>query len=566
MAKAANRKSLRGSVKRKAVAAPRKTTSPDLWAQLGPVTANYSPLSPIVFLPRAAEIFPDRVASIHGNARYTYAQLYARARRLASALARRGVRRGDVVSAMLPNVPAMLEAHYGVPMAGAVLNTINTRLDADTVAYILSHGEAKVLITDRVFASVVGPALASLNKKPLVVDVDDALYTGPGDRLGSIEYEAFLAKGDPNFRWSLPAAETDPIALNYTSGTTGRPKGVVYHHRGTFLEACGNVMAWAMPARPVYLWTLPMFHCNGWCFPWSVTAMGGTHVCLRAVDPQQIFAMIVEHGVTHMCGAPTVLTMLISAPEEHRRRFEQTVHIQTGGSPPPAKVIKGMEELGFKVLHIYGMTELQGPSTFCAEQDAWDGMPMEARANEMARQGVRYPVVEGHIVGDPRTCRPVPQDGKTVGEILVQGNTVMLGYLKDPKATAEAFAGGWMHTGDLAVWHPSNYVEIRDRKKDIIISGGENISSVEVEIALYRHPATALAAVVARPDEKWGETPCAFVQLKPGASATEEEYIQWCRDNLARFKVPKKVVFGAVPTTATGKIQKYVLRERAKTL
>jgi fatty-acyl-CoA synthase len=335
---------------------------------------------------------------------------------------------------------------------------------------------------------------------------------------------------------------------------------VVYHHRGTFLEACGNVMAWAMPARPVYLWTLPMFHCNGWCFPWSVTAMGGTHVCLRAVDPALIFPMIVEHGVTHMCGAPTVLAMLIGAPEEQRRTFAHPVHIQTGGSPPPAKVIQAMEGLGFRVLHIYGMTELQGPSTFCAPQD-WDD-----RYTEMAKQGVRYPVVEGHIVGDPRTCKPVKQDGSTMGEILVRGNTVMLGYLKDPKATAEAFHGGWMHTGDLAVWHPTNYVEIKDRKKDIIISGGENISSVEVEIALYKHPATALAAVVARPDEKWGETPCAFVQLKPGAQASEAEYIQWCRDNLAKYKVPKKVVFGALPTTATGKIQKYVLRERARAL
>ena len=544
-------------------AAPRKK---NLWSVLKPGAANYAPLSPLSFLPRAAEIHPNRVAVIHGAARYTYAQFYERARRLASALARRGVGRGDVVSAMLPNVPAMLEAHYGVPMLGAVLNTINTRLDAETVAYILEHGEAKVLITDRMFAGVVGPALAKLKTKPLVVDVDDPLYSGPGERLGRVEYEAFLGTGRADFAWSLPQDESAPIALNYTSGTTGRPKGVVYHHRGTFLEACGNVMAWAMPAKPVYLWTLPMFHCNGWCFPWSVTAMGGTHVCLRAVDPALIFPMIAEHGVTHMCGAPTVLAMLVGAPAEQRRRFPHTVHIQTGGSPPPAKVIQAMEELGFKVLHIYGMTELQGPSTLCAEQETWTELPIEQRAAEMARQGVRYQVVEGHIVGDARTCRPVKKDGKTIGEVLVQGNTVMLGYLKDPKATAEAFHGGWMHTGDLAVWHPSNYIEIKDRKKDIIISGGENISSVEVEIALYRHPATQLAAVVARPDEKWGETPCAFVQLKDGAAATEAEFIDWCRRHLARFKVPKKVVFGPLPTTATGKIQKYVLRERAKAL
>ena len=341
---------------------------------------------------------------------------------------------------------------------------------------------------------------------------------------------------------------------------------MVYHHRGTFLESLGNLVAWAMPAHPVYLWTLPLFHCNGWCYPWSVTAMAGTHVCLRAVDPALIFPMIVEHGVTHMCGAPTVLTMLIAAPQEQRRSFAQPVHIMTGGSPPPAKVIKGMEELGFTVLHIYGMTELQGPSTFCAVQDDWLALPVEERANRMAQQGVRYQVVEGHIVGDPQTCKPVRKDGQTMGEILIQGNTVMLGYLKDPKATKDAFHGGWMHTGDLAVWHPTNYIEIKDRKKDIIISGGENISSVEVEIALYKHPSTALAAVVARPDEKWGETPCAFVQLKPGASATEEELIKWCRDNLAKFKVPKKVVFGNLPTTATGKIQKYLLREKAKAL
>ena len=548
--------------KKKRVAAVRKS----MWSALKPGPANRTELSPIAFLPRAAEIYPQRLAVVHGKQRITYAQFFERARRLASALAKRGVKRGDVVSAMLPNVPAMLDAHYGVPMLGAVLNAINTRLDADTVAYILQHGEAKVFITDRVFAGVVGPALAKLKKKPLVIDVDDPLYTGPGERLGAVEYERFIAGGDPDFAWALPRSEDDPIALNYTSGTTGRPKGVVYHHRGTFLESLGNIVAWPMPAHPVYLWTLPLFHCNGWCYPWSVTAMAGTHVCLRAVDPALIFPMIVEHGVTHMCGAPTVLSMLIGAPEEQRRKFAQPVHIMTGGSPPPAKVIKGMEELGFKVLHIYGMTELQGPSTLCAVQDAWSGLSLEERAVEMARQGVRYQVVEGHIVADAKTCKPVKKDGQTMGEILVQGNTVMLGYLKDPKATAEAFHGGWMHTGDLAVWHPSNYLEIKDRKKDIIISGGENISSVEVEIALYKHPATALAAVVARPDDKWGETPCAFVQLKPGAQATEADYIEWCRSNLAKFKVPKKVVFGNLPTTATGKIQKYVLREKAREL
>ena len=548
MGKTGKKKSNGGASGRRVVAARK---SP--WTTLRPGPSNYSALSPIVFLPRAAEIYPERIAVIDGERRISSREFLERARRLASALQRKGMRRGDVVSAMLPNLPPMLEAHYGVPMLGAVLNTINTRLDADTVAYILEHSGARALLADRMFAAVVEPALKKLRRRILVIEVD-------------AQYEAFLKSGDPEFGWSLPAAETDPIALNYTSGTTGRPKGVVYHHRGTFLEAAGNIMAWAMPAKPVYLWTLPMFHCNGWCFPWSVTAMGGTHVCLRAVEPKRIFELIAEHGVTHMCGAPTVLAMLIGAPDAHKREFPQVVHIQTGGSPPPAKVIKSMEELGFQVLHIYGMTELQGPSTFCAPQEAWKDFSLENRTNEMARQGVRYPVVEGHIVADPKSCKPVPKDGRTVGEILVRGNTVMLGYLEDAKATAEAFAGGWMHTGDLAVWHETNYVEIKDRKKDIIISGGENISSVEVEIALYKHPATQLAAVVARPDEKWGETPCAFVQLKPGAVATETEYIDWCRQNLARFKIPKKVVFGPVPTTATGKIQKYVLRERAKVL
>jgi 3-(methylthio)propionyl---CoA ligase len=536
-----------------------------IFASLKPNAANFAPLTPVSFLPRSAEIHPDRIAVIHGARRYSYRQFYERARQLASALALAGIRAGDTVSVMLPNVPTMAEAHYGIPMLGAVLNTINTRLEPATIAYILEHGEAKVLITDREYATQVGPALAKLKRPPLVIDVDDALYSGPGERLGKIEYEDFIAKGDPNHAWSVPADESGAIALNYTSGTTGNPKGVVYHHRGTFLEAIGNIMAWPLPPKPVYLWTLPMFHCNGWCFPWSVTAMGGTHVCLRKVDPALIFPMIVEHGVTHMCGAPTVLNMLVSAPAEQKRRFNHIVDIQTGGSPPPANIIKGMEELGFRVTHIYGMTELQGPSTLCVPQDNWTSMPLEERAALTARQGVRYPVVEGHIVADP-SLRPVPRDGKTIGEIMVRGNTVMLGYLKDAKATADTFRGDWMHTGDLAVEHPDGYVEIKDRAKDIIISGGENISSVEVEIALYKHPAVQLAAVVARPDSKWGETPCAFVQLKPGTNATADEIIQFCRNHLAHFKAPKSVVFGALPTTATGKIQKFLLRERARTL
>jgi fatty-acyl-CoA synthase len=534
------------------------------FASLGSNEANFAPLTPVSFLKRAAEIHPNRCAVIHGARRYNYRELYQRARRLACALQQAGVRAGDTVSVMLPNVPAMLEAHYGVPMLGAVLNTINTRLEAATIAYILEHGEAKVLITDREFAGQVAPALAKLKKRPLLIDVDDPLYSAAAERLGQIEYEAFIAKGDPEFAWSPPADESSAIALNYTSGTTGNPKGVVYHHRGTFLEAVGNIMAWPMTTKPVYLWTLPMFHCNGWCFPWSVTAMGGTHVCLRKVDPALIFSVIVEHGVTHMCGAPTVLSMLISAPAEQRRRFNHIVDIQTGGSPPPAKVIKAMEELGFRVTHIYGMTELQGPSTLCVPQDGWETLLLEERAALIARQGVRYPVVEGQMVADPRSMEPVNHDGKTIGEIMIRGNTVMLGYLKDAKATTEAFRGGWMHTGDLAVEHPDGYIEIKDRAKDIIISGGENISSVEVEIVLYKHPAVQLAAVVAKPDEKWGETPCAFVQLKPGASATPEEIVAFCREQLAHFKAPKSVVFGPLPTTATGKIQKFVLRERAR--
>ena len=536
----------------------------NIWKDLKAGAANHTPLSPVVFLARAAEVYPDRVAVIHGKQRITQAAFYARARQLASALSKRGIKRGDVVSAMLPNVPAMLDAHYGVPMCGAVLNTINTRLDADTVAYILEHGEAKAIIVDRQFAPVVGAALAQIKRKILVIDNDDPLYTGPGERLGNLEYAEFLATGDADYQWSLPKDEYAPIALNYTSGTTGRPKGVVYHHRGTWIEALGHVAAWPMPMHPVYLWTLPLFHCNGWAFGWTVTAMAGTHVCLRAVDPAVIFPMIVEHGVTHMCGAPTVLGLLVAAPAEQRRSFTKRVAIQVAGSPPPAKVIAEMEGLGFDVLHVYGMTELQGPSTLSAPQEAWSKLSPDERANKMALQGVRYQVVDGQIVGDPKTGKPVPRDGVTIGEVLMQGNTVMLGYLKDPKATAVAFRGGWMHTGDLAVWDESNYIEIKDRMKDIIISGGEDISSVEVEIALYKHPSTLLAAVVARPDEKWGETPCAFVQLKPGVTATEAEYIEWCRQHLARFKVPKKIVFGAVPTTATGKIQKYVLREQAR--
>ncbi|MBM3560279.1 MAG: AMP-binding protein [Alphaproteobacteria bacterium] len=549
-------------------AATRKAAAPKrgLFDGLDYGKPNFTPLSPADFLWRSAEIHPRRIAVIHGERRFTYAEFLARARRLAAALKAAGVRRGQVVSAMLPNVPAMLEAHFAVPMLGAVLNTINVRLDARTIAYILEHGEAKVLIADREFAGQVGPALAQLKKRPLVIEVDDPLYDGPGERLGDAEYEAFIAKGDPELAPTPLDREDRPIALNYTSGTTGNPKGVVYHHRGCYLETVGNIMAWPLAPKPVYLWTLPLFHCNGWCFPWSVTAMGGTHVCLRRVDPAMIFQLIAEHQVTHMCGAPTVLGMLIGAPVEQRRSWPHKVAIQTGGASPPAKVIRAMNELGFRVTHIYGMTELQGPSTLCEPQDDWAGLAPEEEAARHAHQGVRYPVVAGQMVADPKSLKPVPKDGRTIGEVLIQGNTVMLGYLKNPKATAEAFKGGWMHTGDLAVAHPSGYIEIKDRAKDIIISGGENISSIEVEIALVKHPAVALAAVVARPDEKWGETVCAFVQFRPGAEASEAELMAHCRANLPRYCIPRSFVFGGLPLTATGKVQKYTLRERARAL
>ena len=533
---------------------------------LGRAPANFAPLSPLGFLPRSAEIYPERVAVIHGERRITYRDFDARARRLASALVQRGIGPGDTVSAVLPNVPAMLDAHFGVPMIGAVLNTINTRLDARTIAYILEHGEAKVLLTDREYAGTVGPALAKLGRKLLIVEVEDALYQGPGERLGEIEYEAFLATGSEEFNWAPPTDESAPIALNYTSGTTGNPKGVIYHHRGTFLESVGNIMMWPLPPRAVYLWTLPMFHCNGWCYTWAVTAMGGTHVCLRRVDPPLVFQLIVRHGVTHMCGAPTVLTLLIQTPPAQRTSFGRVVEIQTGGSSPPAKVIRAMGEMGFSVTHLYGLTEVHGPSTLCAPQEAWEALEIGERAEKIARQGVRYPTLDGQMVADPKTLRPVPADGRTIGEVMLRGNTVMLGYLKDQAATEAAFHGGWFHTGDLAVQHPDGYIEIKDRAKDIIISGGENISSIEVEIALNRHPAVLMSAVVARPDETWGETPCAFVQLRPDAQATAEELIRFCRDNLPHFAVPKTVVFGMLPTTSTGKVQKYALRERARAL
>jgi fatty-acyl-CoA synthase len=528
--------------------------------------ANYVPLSPLGFIERSAAVFPDRLAVVHGSRRYSWAETYARCRRLAGALRRRGIGTNDTVAVMAPNVPELLEAHFGVPMAGAVLNALNIRLDAETIAFILRHGEAKLLITDREFAAVIEKALSLLERKPAVIDIDDALAP-PGKLLGEMDYERFIAAGDPDFAWDNPADEWQAIALNYTSGTTGNPKGVVYHHRGAYLNALGNALAWSMPRHPVYLWTLPMFHCNGWCFPWTVTALAGTHVCLRRVEAAAVFAAMADHGVTHLCGAPIVMTMLLNAPQTARRELgTRRTAMMTAGAAPPAAVIESMEGMGFHITHVYGLTEVFGPVTVCEWHDAWDQLPATERAAVKARQGVRYPVLEGLMVADAKTLAPVPRDGATLGEVFMRGNVVMKGYLKNARATEEAFAGGWFHTGDLGVMHPDGYIELKDRSKDIIISGGENISTIEVEGALYRHPAVLEAAVVARPDATWGETPCAFVTLKPGMAATADEIILFCRDKLARFKVPRTIVFGPLPKTSTGKIQKFALREQAKTL
>ena len=530
---------------------------------LGRNAANYAPLTPLSFLKRAAAVYPNRTAVSHGNRRYSYREFYGRCRRLASALSKRGVGLGDTVAVMAANTPELLEAHYGVPMTGGVLNALNTRLDARTIAFILGHGGAKILITDRQFSPVIADALKQVERRPQVVDVDDALAEG-GELIGEKDYEALLTEGDPEFEWQPPADEWQAIALNYTSGTTGNPKGVVYHHRGAYLNAIGNAITFNLGHNAVYLWTLPMFHCNGWTYTWGVTAVAGTHVCLRKVDPALIFAMIAEHKVTHLCGAPIVLNMLIHAPDEVKRSFDHRVEAATGGAAPPSAVISAMERMGFHVTHLYGLTESYGPSTVCMPQEDWPQLELPALATRMSRQGIRYLTQEGLRVVRPGTMEDVPADGKTIGELLHRGNTIMKGYLKNPKATGEAFQGGWFHTGDLAVMHPDRYVEIKDRSKDIIISGGENISSLEVEEALYLHPAVMEAAVVARPDEKWGETPCAFVTLKPGAEADAAEIVAWCRKNLAGYKVPKTVIFGPLPKTSTGKIQKFLLREQAE--
>jgi fatty-acyl-CoA synthase len=524
--------------------------------------ANYVPLTPIGFLLRSAAIYPNRTSVIHGEQRYTWRETLERCRRLASALTKRGIGRGDTVAVIAPNVPALFEAHFGVPMAGAVLNAINIRLDADTIAFVLKHGDAKALVTDTEFSPVIGRALTQLDKKPVVIDIADAQGPG-GDRLGEVDYEAFLASGDADFPEVTPTDEWDAIALNYTSGTTGNPKGVVYHHRGAYLNALGNIVVWGMRQHPVYLWTLAMFHCNGWCFPWTVTALAGTHVCLRRVEAAAIYDAIERYSVTHLCGAPVVMTMALN--ERGDRPLPRPVHWMTAGSAPPAAVISGMERLGFEIIHVYGLTEVYGPAVVCAWHDEWDGLSDDQRARLKARQGVTYPVLDELIVADPETLAPVPADGATMGEIFMRGNIVMKGYLKNPTATEEAFDGGWFHSGDLGVMHPDGYIELKDRSKDIIISGGENISTIEVEDVLYRHPSVLEAAVVARPDPMWGETPCAFVTLKDGAAAEAAEIIAFCRGQLAHFKAPRTVIFGPLPKTATGKIQKFLLRERAKT-
>ncbi len=526
--------------------------------------ANYAPLTPLTFIERAASVYPARTAVVHGARRYTWKETYARCRRLASALAGRGIGIGDTVAVMASNTPEMYECHFGVPMLGAVLNTLNTRLDADAIAFMLNHGNARVLITDREFSGTVARALEQVVHRPVVIDIDDREYDGPGELLGERDYEALLGEGDAGYAWQPPADEWMAISLNYTSGTTGNPKGVVYHHRGAYLNGVCNILTWGMPQHSVYLWTLPMFHCNGWCFPWTMAANAGVNVCLRKVDPVQIFRLVKEHGVTHYCGAPIVHSGLINADPALRAGISHKVSAMVAGAAPPTAMIEGMEKIGFDLTHVYGLTETYGPATVCARHDEWAALDIGKRAERNGRQGVRYLMQEGLEVMDGETMTRVPADGETMGEIMFRGNITMKGYLKNPKATAEAFAGGWFHSGDLAVMQPDGYVKIRDRSKDIIISGGENISSLEIEEALYRHPAVLAAAAVARPDPKWGETPCAFVELKPGAQVSEKEMIEHCRGHLARFKVPKAVVFCVLPKTSTGKIQKFVLRQMAK--
>ena len=525
-------------------------------------SANYVSLSPLTFLKRAADVYPNKIACIHGEQSITWAETYLRCLKLASALSKRGIKKGDTVSAMMPNIPAMFELHFAVPMLGAVLHTINTRLDIKSVAFQLDHAESKAIFIDGEFASVMATAVKEAEVSPFVVDVEDLTFNS-GKLIGEIEYEALIDEGEGDFIWSLPDDEWQSITLNYTSGTTGNPKGVVYHHRGAYLNALSNIVTWDMGSHPVYLWTLPMFHCNGWCFPWSVAASVGTNVCLRNMLPKTVFKLIKSEKVNHFCAAPTVLTMLINTPEKHKQGIEHDVKVMTAGAAPPAAVIQAMEEMAFSVTHVYGLTETYGPCTVCAWHEEWDDLEADEQAVLRARQGVRSTMLEDLMVADPKTLEPMPKDGVSMGEVLMRGNNVMKGYLKNPSASEEAFKGGWFHSGDLAVWHEDGYIDIKDRSKDIIISGGENISTLEVESALFRHPAVLEAAVVAKRDDVWGERPCAFVTLKDDGVAVEKDIIAFCRENLAHYKVPKHVVFGELPKTSTGKIQKFVLRERA---
>ncbi|MEJ8816251.1 acyl-CoA synthetase [Variovorax ureilyticus] len=532
---------------------------------LPPTSANYAPMTPLLFLERSAEVYPQHPAIIHGALTRTWAETYERCRRLASALKARGIGRNDTVAVMLPNTPPMVEAHFFVPMAGAVLNALNTRLDAATIAFMLDHGEAKVLIVDPEFAALIEEAVSLRKSREdlLVIDAEDSSFSGTSKRVGELTYEELAAEGDPSHVWELPGNEWDAIALNYTSGTTGNPKGVVYHHRGAAVNAISNVLEWDMPKHAVYLWTLPMFHCNGWCFPWTVAARAGVNVCLRRVEARAITEAIKQHGVTHYCGAPIVHGMLVNAPDELKQGLPAGVKGMVAGAAPPASLIEGMEKLGFDLTHVYGLTEVYGPATACAKHEDWDGVDIGERARLNARQGVRYHLQRSAQVLDPETMKPIPWDGETMGEIMFRGNITMKGYLKNPAATQEAFTGGWFHTGDLAVQYPDGYIKIKDRSKDVIISGGENISSIEVEDVIYRHPDVLAAAVVAKPDKKWGETPCAFVEIKDGARSTPWDIVEHCRKHLAAFKVPRTVIFGELPKTSTGKIQKFELRTRA---
>lgn len=523
--------------------------------------ANYVPLTPLSFLARTVRVFPDRTSVVHGARSFTWKETEARCRRLASALAGRGIGVGDTVAFLAHNTPEMYEAHFGVPMTGAVLNALNTRLDAEAIAFMLNHGEAKFLFADREFSPVVKAVLEKLGRPITVIDLDDSEYTGPGDTHGEMDYEAFIAGGDPDYVWSLPADEWDAIALNYTSGTTGNPKGVVYHHRGAYLTAVSNAVDWAMEPHPVLLSNVPLFHCNAWCFPWTIAMVAGTFVCQRKVSAKVVYDAIADHKVAYINGAPIVLGLILNAKEEEKRTFSHTVKVMTAAAPPPASVLAGMAKQGFQVTHVYGLTETYGPSVVCAWKDEWDALDMEEQSRMKARQGVPYTVQEDLMVADAATMQPVPWDGETMGEVFCRGNQVMKGYLKNPAASDEAFAGGWFHTGDLGVMHPDGYIQLKDRSKDIIISGGENISSIEVEGVIFRHPAVALCAVIAKPDEKWGETPCAYIELKPGVEVTEDEIKQFCKEHLASFKCPRDVRFVELPKTSTGKIQKFILRK-----